>query len=174
MASWAFSRLTGDLTDEAGGALAGMLSPDEKIDYGNISTLFVPEIKEMTDFLHETSKNNFMPALVVDELGNVTGAIGGEPLIAKIVRTRTSNMQRVLEFPNTSIVLRGDTPIEHLETITGQRLPRGPYQTIAGFILEILHRIPNAGTTIDWDVFQFKVLSADRRRIQRIEVKRIR
>lgn len=154
-------------------ATAGILSPHKKITISDISTLFVPEIKDVMDYISEVSFGRFVPALVVDEFGAVVGAVGGQPIMARIMRTKTAPMQKTLRFPNTSILLSADTPIEKLEVMTGIAFPRGQYQTLGGFITEIMHKIPKPKESLVWQDLRFEIISADRRKIRRVKVTRI-
>jgi len=159
----------GVLDDE----IAGILSPNERITLERISVLVTPETKDAFEFLWESSKNSFPPALVVDEFGSITGAIGGEPMISRITRTPSYHTNRTLELPGTSIILRADTPIERIEMITGLTIPKGPYQTLGGLIIELYREIPKSHSIFVWNSLQFRIISADARSIHRIEVTRI-
>ncbi|MCD6418642.1 DUF21 domain-containing protein [bacterium] len=154
-------------------ALVGSVKFDDKITIDKISTIFVPEVKDAMEYLREASELNFPPALVIDEHGVVSGAVGGEPMMAKIVRTKGLSSQRVLQFPETSIIIPADMPVEKFELISGIAIPKGSYQTIGGFVLEIAHRIPGVNEVIDWEQIRFRIVSADRRHIERLEVMRI-
>ena len=153
-------------------ALVGKVSPAEKICAEHISTEFVPETKDAAEFLREFMRKGNIPALVVDEHGEITGVIGGIPLIERMLRTRDIPTMRTLEIPGSSVVLPGDTPIERLELMTGIEIPRGQYQTIAGFVEEIIHRIPGKGEKLEWKQLRFEIVAADNRRIKKIRVVR--
>ncbi len=153
--------------------MVGLISPTAKITIEKISQNFVPEIKDATEYLNEASKIDFLPSLVVDEHGSVTGAVGGEPMMAKIIRTKGLYAQRALRFPNTSIIIPADMPIEKLELISGLTIPKGPYQTVGGFITETTHKIPKKEQIVEWETLRFKIISADKKHIERVEVMRI-
>ncbi|HDG68359.1 MAG TPA: hypothetical protein ENG11_04355, partial [candidate division Zixibacteria bacterium] len=132
----------------------------------------VPETKDAAEFLREFMRKGNPPALVVNEHGEITGVIGGIPLVERMLRTRDIPTMRTLEVPGSSVVLPGDTPIERLELMTGIEIPRGQYQTIAGFVEEIIHRIPRRGEKLAWKQLQFEIIAADNRRIKKIRVVR--
>jgi len=149
---------------------AALMNPNEPIDINRISTEFIPESKDASAFLRETV-NDFTPAVVIDEFGNVTGAFGGSPLLKKILRTKELP-EKVLEYAGASIVIKGNMTIDQLNIITGEQLPRGPYRTVSGFIQEHLKQIPKSGYTFKWEFLKFVILSADERRIYRVRVER--
>ncbi|RKZ34045.1 hypothetical protein DRQ33_03035 [bacterium] len=154
--------------------LAGKISPHKKITKEHISTLFVPESKDAGEFLREIIKIGNNPALVVNEHGEITGVIGGEPLLEKMLRTREIPARKTLELPNSSVIINANTTIERFEMMTGLEVPKGQYQTIGGFVEEILHNIPKPGEELEWEFLKFKILSADKTRIYRIKITRIK
>jgi len=154
--------------------LASKISPAGKIAIEDISTIFIPESKDIIEFLHENKKSEFPPALVVDEHGEITGVIGGRPFVEKILRTKEIPRHRELEIPGSSIILPADTPIEKLEIITGLSFPQGQFQSIGGFIEELTKTIPQRGTAIEWNSLKFEIISADKRKIGRVKITRMR
>jgi CBS domain containing-hemolysin-like protein len=65
-------------------------------------------------------------------------------------------------------VLRFDELVEQ----TGFRLPEGPYETLAGFLLARLGHIPLPGETVDADGWEFTVVEVERHRIEQVRVLR--
>jgi CBS domain containing-hemolysin-like protein len=63
-------------------------------------------------------------------------------------------------------VLRAD----ELEELTGFRLPEGPYETLAGFLLARLGRIPAGGESVEERGWEFTVTEVVRRRIEQVLV----
>jgi CBS domain containing-hemolysin-like protein len=65
-------------------------------------------------------------------------------------------------------VLRSDELAEQ----TGFRLPEGPYETLAGFLMARLGHIPLAGEMVEENGWEFTVVEVDRRRIEQVRVVR--
>jgi CBS domain containing-hemolysin-like protein len=65
-------------------------------------------------------------------------------------------------------VLRED----ELAELTGFRLPEGPYETLAGFLMARLGHIPVAGETIVEDGWEFTVVEVERHRVEQVRVVR--
>jgi CBS domain containing-hemolysin-like protein len=63
-------------------------------------------------------------------------------------------------------VLRED----ELQEVTGFRLPEGPYETLAGFLMARLGHIPVAGEVVEVDGWEFTVVEVERRRIEQVRV----
>jgi CBS domain containing-hemolysin-like protein len=67
-------------------------------------------------------------------------------------------------------VARATTPIEEMAQRLGLVLPEGDYETLAGFLLHELGRIPVRGESVTWHDVEFEILTADRRRIESVQV----
>jgi len=65
-------------------------------------------------------------------------------------------------------MLRADELAEQ----TGFRLPEGPYETLAGFLMARLGRIPVGGESVEENGWEFTVVEVDRRRIEQVRVVR--
>ena len=65
-------------------------------------------------------------------------------------------------------VLREDELFE----ATGFRLPEGPYETLAGFLMARLGHVPQAGETVEENGWEFTVVEVNRRRIEQVRVVR--
>jgi CBS domain containing-hemolysin-like protein len=65
-------------------------------------------------------------------------------------------------------VLRED----ELAELTGFRLPSGPYETLAGFLMARLGRIPGRGEKVVEGDWEFTVVEVDRRRVEQVRVSR--
>jgi CBS domain containing-hemolysin-like protein len=63
-------------------------------------------------------------------------------------------------------VLRED----ELHEVTGFRLPEGPYETLAGFLMARLGHIPTDGETVSEDGWEFTVVAVQRRRVEQVRV----
>ena len=63
-------------------------------------------------------------------------------------------------------LLRGDEVAEQ----TGFRLPDGPYETLAGFLMARLGHIPVAGETVEEKGWEFTIVEVDRHRIEQVRV----
>ena len=61
---------------------------------------------------------------------------------------------------------------DELAEQTGFRLPEGPYETLAGFLMARLGHIPVAGETVADDGWEFTVVEVERRRIEQVRVVR--
>jgi putative hemolysin len=67
--------------------------------------------------------------------------------------------------------LDGDTGVDRFHDLTGVELPDGDYETVAGFLLVLLDRIPVEGDHIEWEGWRFEIREMERLRIAKLEVR---
>ena len=73
-----------------------------------------------------------------------------------------------------NIITDGSIKIYDLEEALDVEFPdKREYDTLAGFILDVIGDIPNKGHSIDFDKYQFKVVNIDSNRIDKIQIKKI-
>ena len=137
---------------------------------------FVPESKPITELLREFQNNKTHMALVTDEFGDVRGLITLEDVIEEIVGdihdeydTEESGLKVVDE---RTIIADAKADVEEVERHFGVELPEGPYESIGGFVVCRLGRVPESGAVVQEGPLTFKVLSADARRVKSVRIAR--
>jgi magnesium and cobalt transporter len=138
--------------------------------------VFVPESKRLNVLLKEFRRNRNHMAIVVDEYGGVSGLCTIEDVIEQIVGEIDDEFdveedQNIRRDAEAQFTVRGVTRIEEFNRFFGTHLPEGQgVDTIAGLLLKQLGRLPRRGETASIDGFEFRVLRADRRRIDALRV----
>jgi len=135
----------------------------------------VPETKAVSDLLTEFQTRRRHLAIVVDEFGSVTGLVTVEDALEQIVGEmedefdiRDSSMQKLA---SGTLVLHGNVTLLDLETQMGWELPHdGGVETLAGFLLVHMQKIPDVGDFIAHEGRIFTVDAMDGRRITRVRV----
>jgi putative hemolysin len=135
----------------------------------------VPETKSVSDLLTEFQTRRRHLAIVVDEFGSVTGLVTVEDALEQIVGEmedefdiRESSMQ---SLSSGTLVLQGGATLLDLETQMGWHLPHdGGVETLAGFLLVHMQKIPEVGDFVVHDGRKFTVAAMDKRRITRVRV----
>jgi putative hemolysin len=146
---------------------AALQTPLYVID--NTSTLKVLELFKQT---------GQQAALVIQEYGDIEGLITLNDILEAIVGDISSlddlDHPQVVQREDGSWLLDGMLPIDELKDILHVRaLPEessGDYETLAGFVLTELGRIPAPADHFEWDRFRFEVLDMDGRRIDKVLV----
>ncbi len=142
-------------------------------DYLN-PPMFIQESKPITELLRDfQTKKNHM-AMVVDEFGGVRGLITLEDVIEEIVgeiddeHDQEESELRVVD--EQTIIVDAKIDIEEVEAHFFVTLPEGPYESVGGFIIHQLGKVPEVGAQVECESLHFGVLGADKRRIKTIRV----
>jgi len=138
--------------------------------------VFVPESKRLNVLLKEFRRNRNHMAIVVDEYGGVSGLCTIEDVIEQIVgeiddEFDVEDDQNIRRDAEAQFTVRGVTRIEEFNQYFGAQLPEGQgVDTVAGLLLKQLGRLPRRGEAANIDGFEFRVLRADRRRVDTLRV----
>ena len=133
----------------------------------------VPESRALESLLVEMRRERQHLAIVVDEYGGTAGIITLEDLLEEIVGDiedeHDPSTGSQLTDPSTGIhVLSGMLHPDEVRQITGLELPEGDHETLAGFLLSLLRRIPDKGDHTTYKGWELKVVEMDNRRISKV------
>jgi magnesium and cobalt exporter, CNNM family len=136
--------------------------------------LVVPESKPLPDLLDEFKTRRRHLAVVVDEYGSTAGLITVEDVLEQLVGEIEDEFDVVdrAHPPNAaSFVLDAALNIRDLETQYNLRLPRDEgFETLAGFVLAQLQRIPKPGDSFLYQQHRFTVMEMESRRVGAVRV----
>jgi CBS domain containing-hemolysin-like protein len=135
----------------------------------------VPETKPAFDILMEFRQNNKHLAFAVDEYGGVTGLLTMEDIIEEIVG-EISDEHDLHEEHKVSVgkditVIDGTLTIDEFNETFGSHIPREDVETVGGFITASVGRIPRRGEVLKLGAFQFEILRATDRKVERVAIK---
>ena len=135
--------------------------------------LLLPASVPMVSALTQMRAARAHIALVVDEYGGTDGIVTLEDLVEEFAGQIADEYDR--EEP--AVIRRGDaTVIGGLATraevarALGRELPAGPFDTLGGFMMLELGRMPRADDVVAWDGLRLRVVAMDGRRIARVEI----
>lgn len=139
----------------------------------------VPNTKPVDDLLYEFRSTGTHLAVVLDEHGGVGGIVTLEDLVEEIVgdifdETDTAmERQLVIREVNGEWLVDGAAGIDQLPEAFGISTSEGRYDTIAGYLLFHVGRLPEQGEIFTVEGLEFKVLEVHRHRIVRLSVKNL-
>jgi putative hemolysin len=139
---------------------------------------FAPETALVSYLLKEMQKRRMPMALVVDEYGGVEGLVTFEDLIEEIVgeiRDEADREQRPVErLRDGSYLVDASISIRDLGEQYHLQFPESAeYETLAGFVLAQLQRIPRGGEIVTHQDWRLTIVDMDGRRIARVKVERL-
>jgi putative hemolysin len=134
---------------------------------------FYPGSARVLATLTEMRANNHHIAVVVDEYGGTDGILTLEDLVEEVVGEIFDEYDA--EEPDSDFHENGGTVdgrlnLQDFEEATGIELPRGSYDTVAGFLVEKLGRIPQVGDIVHFENLDMRVTRMERRRVAEIAV----
>lgn len=141
--------------------------------------VFVPEGKLVNDLLRELRREKVHIAIVVDEYGGTAGLVTIEDLIEEIVGEIEDEFDEAKEegltFLGDGVVIAsGRADLDELEEEFGVSLAsEGEAETVAGFVLNRLGRVPAKGETFETGGVRVTVLEADRRHVIRVKLEKL-
>jgi CBS domain containing-hemolysin-like protein len=138
---------------------------------------FVPETKRVDELLREMQRSKMHMAIVVDEYGGTAGLVTIEDLIEEIVGEirdeYESEQELVIPVSEREAIMDGRVPFDDVRETFDLELPRSEdYDTLGGFIVHELGRLPKAGEEVRTSGVRFVVETVEGRRIRRVRVTR--
>jgi magnesium and cobalt exporter, CNNM family len=134
----------------------------------------LPISKRVLPALSEMRRNRSHLAIVVDEYGGTAGIVTLEDLVEELIGdiqdeydTEEGSPRRLL---GGQVEVDGLLNLDEFAEQTGVSLPEGPYETVAGYVLAALGRLPAVGDTVELNGHRLTVTEMDARRIARVQV----
>jgi CBS domain containing-hemolysin-like protein len=135
---------------------------------------FVPETRLVADVLAEMRTGAHI-AIVVDEYGGVAGLVTLEDLLEEIVGDiRDEHVReeaRLEQEQDGSWLVSGVAHIEEIEDLFGLDISDRDFDTVGGFVVASLGRVPEVGESFDLGVLRVEIVRADRKRIHRVRMR---
>ena len=136
----------------------------------------VPEGKRVAELLRDLQVKQVQSAVVVDEYGGTAGLVTIEDLLEEIV----GEIRDEYDEESEPIVDEGDGTFVFMATVSvgdmvehlGVTVERDGFETVGGYLLTRLGRVPTVGETVEVDDLVVEVLEAERRRVRKVRVHR--
>ncbi len=146
-------------------------------DYAKEPMFFPGNMKAVKAF-QQFQLTGIHHAIVMDEFGGVEGLVTLydvlESIVGDIPQDEFDTEVEIEEQTDGSLLMDGLVPIDVLkEKLDVDELPeeyKAGYQTLSGFIMNQMGKIPKAGQGFEWDGFTFQIIKMDGHRVERVEI----
>ena len=134
----------------------------------------VPEHRELDGVLVDLELAASRLAVVVDEHGGTAGLITREDILEELVGDIADEYDEPVAITASQrdgrVIVEGLKSRDEIEEIVGLRLPDGPFETVAGFMLQQMGSIPEIGQVVEWRGWKLEVLRKENLRIADVAI----
>lgn len=136
--------------------------------------MFVPETLPAIELLEDFRQSGEELAIVLDEFGGVDGIVTLQDIVDEIAGefARPDEQPNMVQREDGSWLVDGLVAIHDINEILGEKVQvdgqERDFETIAGFVIDELGRIPSTGDIVKWHGWQFEIVDMDRNRVDQI------
>ena len=158
-----------------------LVALDAADDAGPITSLLrpvviVPESKRVSELLKQFQRQQTQIAIVVDEYGGTAGLVTIEDMLEEIVGEIRDEYdvesEPIVDEGGGRFVFHGKVDIDEVAQRLGVQIEREGFETVGGFLMSHLGRVPAVGERVDIDGLTVEVLEVDRRRVHKVRIRR--
>jgi len=159
--------------------LLGPGAPDRSVEVDQVvrPVKFLPISKTVLSALSEMRRERAHLAIVADEYGGTAGIVTLEDLVEELIGDIRDEYDigeaAATRLRGGEVDVDGLLNLDEFAEQTGIRLPEGPYETVAGYVLAALGELPSPGDAVEVPGHTITVTEMDGRRIARLRVKPI-
>ena len=138
--------------------------------------VFVPETKRVPELLKQFQRQQTQCAIVVDEYGGTAGLVTIEDLLEEIVGEIRDEYdiesEPIVDEGNGRFVFSGKVDIDEVRQRLGVDIEREGFETVGGYLLSRIGRVPTVGEHFELDGLSVDVLDAERRRVNKVRMQK--
>lgn len=155
----------------------GQLTPETPIQPWIRPARFVPESMHLSELLPLMQRSQLAMVMVMDEFGGTAGLVTLEDLVAEIIGD-TAEPESTEELPvqildEHTFLVQAQMDLEEVNELLDLNFPLADeYQTLGGFVLYQLQKIPIQGETLQYDNIELTIVSAEGPRLHQIRIHR--
>ncbi len=141
--------------------------------------VFVPETKNIDDLFREMQRDKLQMVIVIDEYGQMEGLVAMEDILEEIVGNIRDEYDEdgeyIEEKGNNEYIMEGQTPLEELEELLGISFENEVFETLNGFMIARLDRIPEQDEDfdVDYEGYNFRILKVENKMIASVRVTKL-
>ncbi|MFM7428066.1 MAG: hemolysin family protein [Elainella sp.] len=157
---------------------AGTLQLDQPIQAWVRPAQFVPEDMPLNELLALMQRSGQPLVMVIDEFGGTAGLVTIQDVVAEIIgdthEPESPDEPSIRALDEQTYLIQAQTDLEEVNELLELELPLSEeYQTLGGFVIYQLQKIPAAGEQLSYENCEIRVESADGPRLERIQVRRL-
>lgn len=140
---------------------------------------FIPETKRIDKLFKEMQAKKYHIAIVIDEYGQTFGLVTMEDILEEIVGNimdeHDEEDKEIVKCADGSYVTDGIVDLKDLEDILDIEFEKDEYETLNGFMVDMLDRIPSEGETfvVEYKGYKFTTLEVDNNAIESVKIEKI-
>ncbi len=138
---------------------------------------FIPETMKISLLLREMQRRRIHMALVVDEYGGVAGLVTMEDLVEEIIgeiRDEHDIESPVVQLSDGTLLIDASISLKDLKEDYHVPLPESPdYDTLGGFLMAALQKIPQAGDMVEIEGKRLKIVEMVGQRISKVKLEKL-
>ena len=135
---------------------------------------FIPETKKISEVLKDLRDKKSHMAIVIDEYGGTAGILTLEDIIEEIIGDvmdeYDAEEKLIAENDDGSISVNARLDVEELEDYLDVELPEGKFESVGGFVISLLGRVPDVGERVEYQNIAMIIEAANSRKIDRIRI----
>jgi len=153
---------------------------DQRVDLRSalLPPLIIPESMRALRILEKFKQTGIHLAVVIDEYGAVQGLVAlsdiMEAIVGDIPHIEELAEPQIMQREDGSWLVDGSVAIEEFkDALTLESLPgeeNSLYQTVGGFVMMHLEKVPSTGDHFEWDGYRFEVVDMDEKRVDKLLV----
>jgi CBS domain containing-hemolysin-like protein len=136
----------------------------------------VPESKRVSELLKQFQRQQTQIAIVVDEYGGTAGLVTIEDMLEEIVGEIRDEYdvesEPIVEESSGRFIVNAKVDVDEVSQRLGVQIEREGFETVGGYLLTHLGRVPAVGERVEIDDLVVEVLEVERRRIHKVRVMR--
>ena len=148
----------------------------EKFDLKEIirEAYFVPENKKIDDLLDIFQRDKIQIAIAIDEYGGTAGLVTMEDVVEEVVGEIIDEYDKEIKLfeitEDNTVIADGNISIEKINDILNIEIPENDFETLGGFIFDLLGRVPKKNEKIKYQNFQMVIERVAKNRIRRVKI----
>lgn len=141
---------------------------------------FVPDSQSIDSLLNDMQANKIHMAIAVDEYGQTSGLVAFEDILEEIVGNILDEYdeeeRNIVKQASGNFIIKGLTPLEELNEVLTIDIEDDTYETVNGFLISQLQRIPNDGEkcNVSFGGYVFEILDVRNKIINFVRVRKIK